>query len=69
MKMTPIEWVVFVLLVVGGLNWGLYGLFNKFDLVKVIFQEGPLAMVVYALVGLAALYHLIMTLMKMGKQQ
>lgn len=69
MKMNPIDWIAFVLVVIGGLNWGLYGLFNKFDLVKVIFQEGPLAMIVYILVGLAALYYLVMTLMKIGKQQ
>ncbi len=45
-----------VLLVVGGLNWGLVGLF-KLDLVAAIF--GPmsfLSSIVYGLVGLAAIY-------------
>lgn len=45
-----------VLLVVGGLNWGLVGFFG-FDLVAAIF--GPmsaLSRIVYVLVGLAAVY-------------
>lgn len=47
------------LLVIGGLNWGLVGLF-QFDLVAAIFggQHATLARVVYALVGLAALYQM-----------
>ena len=44
------------LLVVGGLNWGLVGIFN-FDLVATIFGTGSwLARIVYALVGVGALY-------------
>lgn len=69
MKMTPLDWVVFVLVVIGGLNWGLVGFF-KFNLVEAIFQSGSLlSSIIYDLVGLAALYYLIMTLMKLGKQQ
>ena len=45
-----------VLLVVGGLNWGLVGTAN-FDLVATLFGAGSiLAKVVYTLVGLAAVY-------------
>ena len=55
-KKRPHEWVAVVLLVVGGLNWGLVGLFN-FDLVEAIFGSGSvLQKIVYILVGLAALY-------------
>ncbi len=63
-----IYWVAFVLLVVGGLNWGLYGLFSGFDVVDLLFGSIPtLAMVVYALVGLAAVYMLVYKLMKKKK--
>jgi uncharacterized membrane protein YuzA (DUF378 family) len=43
--------------VVGGLNWGLVGLFSV-DLVATIFggQSAPLSRVVYSLVGLCAVY-------------
>lgn len=69
MKMNPIDWIVFILVVIGGLNWGFVGLF-KFNLVETLFgANSALTMVVYVLVGLAALYYLIMTLMKMSKQQ
>ena len=50
-----------ILTIVGGLNWGLVGLF-KFDLVAAMFggmQFGEVnvaSRIVYALVGLAALY-------------
>lgn len=48
--------LTFVLLVVGGLNWGLVGLFN-FNLVSLIFGSVPaLEKLVYILVGLSALY-------------
>ena len=48
--------VAFLLLVVGGLNWGLVGLFN-FNLVEMVFGSMPaVVMVVYALVGLSAVY-------------
>ncbi|MHC4639792.1 MAG: DUF378 domain-containing protein, partial [Planctomycetota bacterium] len=49
--MHPICWVGFVLLIVGGLNWGLVGL-AKFDLVAAIFGElSALARIIYILVG------------------
>jgi uncharacterized protein len=51
-----------LLLIIGGLNWGLVGLFH-FDLVAALFggQVGPrsgLSNIVYILVGIAALYGL-----------
>jgi uncharacterized membrane protein YuzA (DUF378 family) len=56
--MRTIDVIAAVLLVVGGLNWGLVGFFN-FDLVAALFGAGsPLARVVYGLVGLSALYQI-----------
>ncbi|MBU2562426.1 MAG: DUF378 domain-containing protein [Nanoarchaeota archaeon] len=54
--MSVLEWITFTLVVVGGLNWGLIGFFN-FDLVATIFGEmSMVSRVVYAVVGLAAVY-------------
>lgn len=51
-----VDWVAWVLVVVGAVNWGLVGAF-KFNLVDTIFGvDSLLAMLVYILVGLAALY-------------
>jgi uncharacterized membrane protein YuzA (DUF378 family) len=48
-------WITLVLLVIGGLNWLLVGLFN-FDLVAAIFGEMTGASrTVYTLVGLSAI--------------
>lgn len=48
-----------LLLIVGGLNWGLVGLFG-FDLVAALFGEmSLLSRVVYTLVGASALWQLI----------
>lgn len=54
--MKNLDVVAAVLLVVGGLNWGLIGAAN-FDLVATIFGVmSPLSRIVYVLVGLAAIY-------------
>lgn len=48
--------VAAVLLVIGGLNWGLVGFF-QFDLVAAIFGPATaLSRIVYSVVGLAAIY-------------
>lgn len=55
-KLNAFDWLAVVLVIVGGLNWGLVGIF-KFDLVAAIFGDmSALSRVVYALVGLAAVY-------------
>ncbi|USN45539.1 MAG: DUF378 domain-containing protein [Candidatus Woesearchaeota archaeon] len=53
---TALDWIVYVLLIIGGINWGLVGLFN-FNLVAAIFGAIPVLLnIVYVLVGLAGLY-------------
>ena len=55
-----------ILLIVGGLNWGLVGLFS-FDLVAAILGAGSgLARIVYILVGLSAAWQIIPLLSTMG---
>lgn len=57
--MKSMDIVAAVLLVVGGLNWGLVGT-AEFDLVAALFGAGSiLAKVVYTLVGVAAVYQAI----------
>jgi uncharacterized membrane protein YuzA (DUF378 family) len=48
--------IALILLIVGGLNWGLIGLF-EFNLVAEIFgANSTLSRLVYVLVGLSAVY-------------
>lgn len=54
-KMCPVHLVAFILLFVGGVNWGLVGLFD-FDLVDYLLgQWAIVADIVYVLVGVSAL--------------
>jgi uncharacterized protein len=65
--MRAINTVTLLLLIIGGLNWGLVGLFG-FDLVATIFGEmSMLSRIVYVLVGLSALYQIV-PLIKAGDQ-
>ncbi len=55
-RMNALDWAAMVLMIVGGLNWGLVGLFD-FNLVAALFgSQTPLSRIVYVLVGLSALY-------------
>ncbi|MCH9634578.1 MAG: hypothetical protein S4CHLAM7_13310 [Chlamydiae bacterium] len=48
-----------IILIIGGLNWALVGIFN-FNFVSWIFSAAPIfARITYILVGLAALWQLI----------
>lgn len=56
MDMNMLDWIAFVLVIIGSINWGLVGLF-KFNLVEAILGSIPiLATIVYVLVGISGLY-------------
>jgi uncharacterized membrane protein YuzA (DUF378 family) len=59
--LSTIDYVAMALLVIGGFNWALVGLFG-FDLVATLFSPGsPATRLAYVLVGIAALYAIYMT--------
>ena len=67
MEKDVIDWIVLILLIVGGVNWGLVGLFD-IDLVQVLFGGIPvLADIVYILVGLSGLYAITYLIEEGGK--
>ncbi len=53
--MKVIDVIAAVLLVVGGLNWGLVGVADL-NVVALLFGQSVIATAVYVLVGLAAIY-------------
>jgi hypothetical protein len=55
--MKVLNMIALALVIIGGINWGLVGLF-QLDLVAAIFggPAAPLSRIIYILVGLAALY-------------
>ena len=60
-----INLIASVLLLIGGINWGLVGLFDL-DLVTTIFHE-VLARVIFVLIGISALWRLGMWLKQRAK--
>ena len=53
--MKALDWIILGLVIVGGLNWGLWAAF-KFDLVAQLLGDYSMpARIVYALVALAAI--------------
>ncbi len=59
--MKNLQSLAYVLIIVGALNWGLIGFFGL-DLVAFLFGEMTvLTRIIYSLVGLSALFHIIMS--------
>jgi uncharacterized protein len=56
--MKALHIIAFILLVIGGLNWLLFAF--GYNLVSIIFGAGTLAMVIYVLIGLSAIYEAVM---------
>ncbi|HYW57155.1 MAG TPA: DUF378 domain-containing protein [Polaromonas sp.] len=65
--LNPLDWIALTLMILGGLNWGLVGTMNL-DLVATLFGEGTGASrAVYILIGLAAVYGIVMA-MRLGRR-
>jgi hypothetical protein len=65
-KMKFYDWIAFVLLVIGGINWGL-AVFN-FNLVTFLLGSGLLSKIVYSLVGIAGIFGII-TIIKLADKK
>ena len=63
--MKIVNWVTLILLVIGGLNWGLVGILG-IDVIMTVFGAGIISQIIYVLVGLSAIYVAVMA--AMGKQ-
>ena len=62
MKLNDLDIISLVLVIVGGINWGLFGAL-KLDLVASVFgPDSALSNIIYILVGLAAIYLAIISL-------
>ena len=59
MRWGTMSWIAWVLLIIGGINWGLVGLF-RFDLVAAVFGgvTAPISRIIYTLVGVSAIWQL-----------
>ena len=55
--MKNFELLATLLILIGGLNWGLVGAFN-YNLITSLLGDGTMTKVVYGLVGVCALYQM-----------
>jgi len=58
MERSTLGWIALILVIIGGLNWGLFGLFS-FDIIEAIFGMGIISDIIYVLVGLSAVWILV----------
>lgn len=60
MERNWLDIVCLILIIIGGINWGLIGFFN-FDLVSVIFGNmSMITRIIFAVVGIAGIYSLVL---------
>ncbi len=55
-RLNTLDWAAMVLLVIGGLNWGLVGLFGIDVVARLLGDMTTASRAVYVLVGIAAVY-------------
>ncbi|MBX6333857.1 DUF378 domain-containing protein [Candidatus Saccharibacteria bacterium] len=68
MRMNFIDILAYLLVIIGGINWGLVGFFD-YNLVDQIFGAQSLASrIIYGAVGLSALY-LLFTFMRVNRER
>ncbi len=66
-KLSAVDWIAVVLVIIGGVNWGLVGAFD-FNVVDEIFGAmSAVSRVIYVLVGLSGIYLAVMA-KKLAKQ-
>ncbi|MFM2087418.1 MAG: hypothetical protein RLZZ237_2287 [Pseudomonadota bacterium] len=64
-RMNALDWVAMVLLIIGGLNWALVGLFDIDIVARILGVMSTASRGVYVLVGLAAIYSIYLCVRKL----
>ena len=66
-RLNTIDWIALILLIIGGINWGLVGVFD-FNLVSALFGDASfLTRLIYDLVGLSGVYMIVSLIAKSGE--
>lgn len=66
-KLSTLDWIAVILLIIGGLNWGLVGVFS-WDVVAAIFGDmSVVSRIIYVLIGLSGLW-ILFSVGKLGKK-
>ncbi len=66
-KLNTWGYIAAILLIIGGLNWGIYGL-TSYDIIDAIFGLlSVISRIIYILVGISAIYFIVILLQKPGQ--
>ncbi len=57
-KLKGLDWLALILVIIGGLSWGVAGLFKIIPICSIFGEMSALSRVIYILVGLAAIWML-----------
>lgn len=63
LNVSALKWIAWVLVMIGGINWGLVGLFN-INIVTAVLGMGLLSRLVFILVGISAGYLIYLAIQK-----
>ncbi len=55
-KLKGLDWLALILVIVGGLSWGVVGLFKLIPVCGIFGEMSALSRIIYTLVGLAAIW-------------
>lgn len=67
-KLSVLDWVAVILVIIGGLNWGLVAIDSGYNVVSILLgADTSLSRIVYGLVGLSAIY-LLVTVGKLARR-
>ena len=64
-RLNVVDWISMILLIVGGLNWALVGVFAIDVVARILGAMPPASRGVYILVGLAAIYSIYLCVRKL----
>jgi len=68
MEMKAIDKIAYLLVVIGGLNWGLIGFFNRELFSDILSLSEGVARTIYGIIGVAAAYMVYTMVMMMQKE-
>lgn len=65
-KKSVVDWIAYILVIIGALNWGLVGLGgSSWDIISLLFGSiSTLATIIYILIGLSGLWMIYFLLQK-----
>jgi hypothetical protein len=66
-KLKTLDTIALILVIIGGLNWGLYSFGPQYNVVEMIFGISVVSNIIYLLVGISAVY-LIFVMNKLARK-